>query len=219
MSLEQALNQSIAANQQLTQVVENKIGQIDSAVAQAQTDVDGFIAGARAEFPALNVMKNFAAHDINGDGVPESPLGFWTYSKTTWTQTVVPLSSVPGLGMQDKTYANVIEITLSRNAGNGFFDLLPANRVFGETVSAGCIAAMSNKDIDFCGRRLRANQPEYYIAQTYYNKQDRNIDLLLGTVLSDNTKLWIFLPWASSGYVQNGSMPLLTINGNYYNVG
>jgi len=213
------LTQAVDAITALENTVSTKIQSIDSAVVQAQTDVDGFIAGARAEFPALNILKNFLARDTNGDGVLESPLGFWTNSKTTWTQTVVPLSSVPILGMQDKTYANVIEVTLNRNTGNGFFMLLPGRRVFGEKYSAGCIAAVSNKDIDFCGRRLSANQPEYYLSQTHHNKRDHNIGLLTGTVLSDNTKLWVFLPWVSSGYVQNGSMPLLTINGNYYNVG
>lgn len=59
MSLENTLNQAITAVNDLRHVVDNKIQDIDARVASAQTQVDGFINNARAEFPlAPNLLRD-----------------------------------------------------------------------------------------------------------------------------------------------------------------
>ncbi len=58
MAFEQDITALVTATDQLTGVVDNKIGEIDSRVTQAEGQVNAYIANARTELPFYRLTKN-----------------------------------------------------------------------------------------------------------------------------------------------------------------
>jgi len=81
------LTQAVDAITALENTVSTKIQSIDSTVAQAQANVDGFIAGARGEFPAINIFNNATLDLVNANGSAQG-VSFWQSNITLSTKVL-----------------------------------------------------------------------------------------------------------------------------------
>lgn len=77
MSLESQIAALVQSTSGLTQEVANKQAQVDARVAAKIAELEAWRAGARAEYPVVNLLANsrFAA-DGNADGYPD---GYYSY--------------------------------------------------------------------------------------------------------------------------------------------
>lgn len=73
MAFEQDITELVKASDRLTGIVDGKIAEIDGRVSQAQTQVSGYIAGARGEAPFYRLTKNQTLTGTSGS-VPS----FWS---------------------------------------------------------------------------------------------------------------------------------------------
>ncbi|MDW6004722.1 hypothetical protein [Vibrio mangrovi] len=78
MGIEQAVSELVVASNTLTQIVEDKIGDIDQKVLSAQRSVEHFIADAKLGYPYFNLFNNATLGRLEADGTTPSGFYIWT---------------------------------------------------------------------------------------------------------------------------------------------
>jgi len=103
-----------------------------------KSQVDGFIAGARGEYPALNFISNVALLDNNGNGVPDgfvfqvgNPGNNPPSTASITNSELLPLSEFQEEIIQDLGWAswmgvfsfNVLKVTITNGENSTYFGL------------------------------------------------------------------------------------------------
>lgn len=106
MSYETQLTQLINETSQLINEVSGKFQQWDNKVNQARQQVDGFIANARGEYPALNLYKNPL---FKGTAGTDFAFGGWnpeghsfTYEAVDWNYNNITRQMAEQIGTLDE---------------------------------------------------------------------------------------------------------------------
>lgn len=212
----------------LEQSLENLITRFDDLAGKAddaEARMDGYIANAQAQLPALNVLKNASATEDDGAGGFTSPLNIYTAvegSLTIATQRVLtpddpdlPADIASKLvGGLPQYRFNCIEVTLSQNGGTGQFRLLAFMNIRGRYTSGAMWVEPSATGISLQGTDLPVGEATYNIHSTVNGFN--NLNGLNGIVEGENKKLFVALPYVCAGTV---SAPPLFLNDEGFHLG
>lgn len=206
----------------------NIVARFDGMAAQAddaEARMDGYIAGAQAQMPALNVLKNASATADDGAGDFTSPLNIWTAdvgSLTIATQRVLAhddpdipadiAGKLVGQGGLPQYSFNCIEVTLSQNGGTGQFRLLAHMHLRGHYTSGAMWVQPSASGIVLEGADLPVGAATYNIHTTI--NSFHNVNGLNGIVTGESKKLFVALPYVCAGKVS--APPLFLNNEGFY---
>ncbi|MBB4812604.1 MULTISPECIES: hypothetical protein [Pseudomonas] len=112
MSTEQQLVAVVSAANRLTNTVENKLGEIDKALADAREKYESQISGLTRKIPRLAVTRNFhMAPDTTGALID----GWYVHSQVTATKTrtITQLSQSAGRSQADVDFMRQVQADVS----------------------------------------------------------------------------------------------------------
>ena len=216
-------------NQITEQSWANIVARFDGMAAQAddaEQRLDGYLAGAQAELPALNVLKNAGATERDGAGGFLSPLNIYIGgdgNTTIATQRVIEhddpevpadiSSKLNSANLFGFSY-NCIEVTLSQNGGSGQFRLIAFARLRGQYTGGVMYAQASADGITLVGTPVPTDVAAYNLSNTTHTFH--NVNALNGFVVGEAKRLYLCLPYVCAGRV---SAPPLFLNSDVFHLG
>ncbi|KMW56986.1 hypothetical protein AIOL_001944 [Candidatus Rhodobacter oscarellae] len=219
--LDAAVRAEMAAQSARASANEIDVGSLEGRL---EDRVDAFADGARAEYPAVNLLRNARALDTDSNGGFVSPLGIYVPndSEAVVTQRVlapdhadIP-AEIAGFTQNAGTpkYSfNVIEITGSKGAsGSGRATLLPNRPVRGVHSSGFIAAQVSASGISVNYHDLDAGMVHEDVV--WSETRFAHIDAFRIVFTGNNQKIWVVGPWVSAGKVSRS--PLFLMHDTYF---